>query len=77
MMALLNPLNQSQQKGLSPGDIMHVNEQEGQLLNAYLKDTFVRKVASVSQLMYNLVIIFLNNKNLHYVQLSLNHPVLD
>ena len=39
---------QPQQKGLSPGDILHVNEQEGQLLNAYLKDTFVRKVASVS-----------------------------
>ena len=34
--------------GASPGDILHLNPEEANLLNTYLKSTYVRTVASVS-----------------------------
>ena len=35
-------------ENLSPGEILHLEEEEANLLNSYLKNNFVRTVASVS-----------------------------
>ena len=40
-------------KKFSPGDILHLENEEANLLNTYLKSTFVRTVVSVSLTKFN------------------------
>ena len=46
---IIDPMPPTPGQGLSPADILHLDEEEANLMNTYLESTYVRDVASVSQ----------------------------
>ena len=47
-------------EGLSPGEILHLNDEEANLLNTYLRSRYVRTIASVSLSSVNVPKSFFN-----------------